>query len=173
MSGSDLITKCDECGAAIRISNLSLAGKTIKCPKCDEPVVLPRLDDDDELVPISLRQVAVVDDDEDAPRPRKRSRKRDQDDDDDDTPRPRKRKARRDEQDSERGNSKVWLFVGIGAAVLILAGVGIFLATQNKTPEVAKPNEQQPVPVNPWVNRPDTGTPKPVVEPPKEEKIPE
>lgn len=54
---------CPSCDANVTIKNPALAGKTVECPKCGEPMVLPELDDEPEP-------------DDDYDRPRKKKSKR-------------------------------------------------------------------------------------------------
>lgn len=142
---------CDECPFESEVKN-ALAGKRVKCPKCQAVIQVPAaVDEDDEPPARPKPKPRVVEEDEDdAPRPKPKKKPVVLEEDDaDDAPRPMKRKAkaRRDDDDEgDGGKSKLWLYVGIGAAVLLLGGIGIFLATRGKTPEVAKPNDPQPGP---------------------------
>ena len=42
-----LKAKCPSCEALLKVGNLSLAGKVVKCPKCTKPFKLPELSADD------------------------------------------------------------------------------------------------------------------------------
>lgn len=137
---------CDECPFTTNVQD-AYAGKRVKCPKCQSVIQVPvpareteGVGDDEPVARPNTKAKprVVVNDEDDAPRPKPKKKPVVlEEDDEDDVPRPKKRKDRRNEKQSEGGKSRVWLFVGIGAAVLLLGGVGIFLATRGKTPEVA------------------------------------
>lgn len=138
MAAKDLRAECDECGATIRTSNLSLAGKTVKCPKCAESVRLPSAEDDDEVVPTKRRKVQV-DDDEESHRPAK-SKPRvvavDEDEDGEEPVRP-KRKGKKP---SPKSNA-LWYYIGGGVAVLAVAIIlGIVLIAGKKANPATGPN---------------------------------
>jgi hypothetical protein len=102
-----LVTVCPDCGCRIKTPE-HLAGKMLRCPKCEAEVRAaessdddpPEVDeaiqssrpggkgtaDDDEAQQKRRRRKRDQDDDEEAPRRRVRRRDRDDDDDDDDTP---------------------------------------------------------------------------------------
>jgi hypothetical protein len=130
------------------------AGKTLRCPKCQQPISIPRpaasdLDDVEDAPVRTPKRRPTRDEDEDD-RPRQRVSARDEDDEEED--RPRKRRPARDEDDDdedERPRRKkrkaekssmvpIILIAGVGLLVLVGGGLGVAYWLSEKTTENAK-----------------------------------
>jgi hypothetical protein len=126
---------CSNCSAKLNAPD-GAAGKKVKCPKCQSPIVVPDIQPmqfevvEDEPAPArrpagkpTRVKAAVEDDDDDRPRRKRRSeeeeddeddrplkkKRRSEEDDEDDDDRPRKKKRRReddDEDDDDRPRKK-------------------------------------------------------------------
>lgn len=131
------ILTCDHCQAKLRTAAEVVAGRVVTCPKCgdqfearsdnqrEEGKAAPTwevVEDDPPPRRSASRREWEEDDDELV---RRRSRDDDWDEDDD---RPRRRENR--ESRGKSGRSKLALWIGGGAAVLLLIGVGVYFATR-------------------------------------------
>jgi hypothetical protein len=143
----------------LKIADASLAGKTIKCPKCSKPVKLPKLEDIEAETGDEEREVrgaagnrgsqsrarTDVEDDDGDSEPRKRRRdededekplrrsrsERDEDDDDLDGGRDDRpsRKKKKKQKAPPRKSPLPWIIAGV-AVTLVVAGVAIFFLTR-------------------------------------------
>jgi predicted Zn finger-like uncharacterized protein len=99
---SSLRAECPSCDAKVKIANLSLAGKTVKCRKCGKPFKLPDLDDDsvvrDEKLRTAHKNRQTEEDDPGEPVKRAARQRRDEDDDEVVEDRPKARKNREPEE---------------------------------------------------------------------------
>lgn len=147
---SILRAQCPSCNAALKITNLSLAGKTAKCPKCAKPVALPSMEPDEPSDTESARgagsrpdirerkAIQSPDDDQDSAeredRKAKQRRNQRRKDDDDDAVRDRDRDDRRSRTKKGKPERKRPLALIIGVAALLLVGGGIaaFFITRDK-----------------------------------------
>ena len=147
------LIQCPSCSAQLNIKD-ELAGRRVKCPKCETPIDVPVADPPPLPLPtppsgpvaarVVKRPVAAVPppepaaaaaaslsfDADEPPPPRKGRRE-----DDDDRPKRRSKAPRDDDEDDEKPRKKksnTLLFLGIGGAVLFVlcggCGFGIFRA---------------------------------------------
>jgi hypothetical protein len=111
--------RCADCAAEYNLAD-TLAGKKIRCKKCQAVIAVPAAADEPvttrkAVAPAARSRPAASPKAEEKPRPK---RPRDEDDEDE-APRSRKRDARPAEG---KGLSRVWIFGGAGA-LLLIAGV--------------------------------------------------
>src|SRR5262245_14107496 len=114
----ELRADCPSCGASLKVSNLALAGKTVKCPKCGERLTLPELDGE----PDAADQDEEVDE-----QPRKVKQRAERDEDDDDRPRKKKRKKA-----AAGGSSMTRNLIGGGVLLVLLAVAGAVWLSRSK-----------------------------------------
>jgi hypothetical protein len=161
---------CHICGARLSVPE-GVAGKQVKCPKCDTAVPVPAADPGFEVVdetpaarpavarpavaaPARPRPADDVDD-----RPRRRARDEEGDDDDEDRPRSRRRVTDEDDEDDRPARRKPkgkkkrsnlpLLLVGGAVGLFLLVGGAIVAILTFLIPKDDKPRfpNQQPVAV--------------------------
>jgi predicted Zn finger-like uncharacterized protein len=115
-----LRASCPSCGATLRVTNLALAGKTVNCPKCSEPLILPAPEDE-------------PDDAGTRPLPGPGGPGRVADDDADDRPRRRKRSKK----PAAGGGSMTRTLVASGLLVVLVAAAAVIWFNRSKTKETA------------------------------------
>jgi hypothetical protein len=109
---------CPGCEARLNAPDTA-AGKTVKCPKCQAPMVIPAPDPEPEPEEVPRRRPAAEREDD---RPRKKRRPVDDEDEDDDHPR------RKGKRKPAKAGPPVGLLVGGGLAALLLLVGGGFAA---------------------------------------------
>jgi DNA-directed RNA polymerase subunit RPC12/RpoP len=124
------------CGRQLK-AKAAFAGRSVRCPECDDVVRIPASRDEDARTPAAKRRPV---DDDDAPaergtriqteKPALRSRPARDDDDDiddpDDDDRPRRVKSRKRKIKKKRG-APVWPWIAAGVGLLLLIGAGVTL----------------------------------------------
>lgn len=134
MAETDLRSECEGCGAAIRTANLALAGKSVKCPKCGEPVRFPAVEDDEEeAAPVKRRKTDAVEDDEPPRRAKSKSAPVVDEEDEDEEVRP-KRKGKKP---APAKSNAMWLYLGGGVAAVAVVVVLILVLTGGKKADTA------------------------------------
>jgi LSD1 subclass zinc finger protein len=124
---------CSTCSARLNAPD-GAAGKKVKCPKCQTPIVVPDLQPmqfevvEDEPAPArrpagkpSRVKAAVEDDD----RPRRKRRSEEEEDDEDDDDRPRKKKRRKG--GDEEGGVSMTRNIVMGIVLIILIAVAAYI----------------------------------------------
>ncbi len=114
---------CD-CGKSLRVKD-ELAGRTIRCPECDERITVPEDEEPARAIPIAKPArptPRVIDEDEEDERPSKRRRN---DDDDDFEPRPKKRKKKKPVEQSSGSQAPIAIgcLMMVGAVVWFVVGL--------------------------------------------------
>src|SRR5262245_37781854 len=122
---SKLQAKCKSCATVVSTSDPGLAGKSAKCPKCGGSVRFPMADDEaaEDNSRVKSRPTDEGDDD-DSP---SRKRRREHDDDGDVSERSTRKKKTKGKA---KGKRPLGLIIGGGVALVLVAGVIIFLLTR-------------------------------------------
>jgi hypothetical protein len=124
---------CSNCSAKLNAPD-GAAGKKVKCPKCQSPIVVPDAVQfevvEDEPAPAKrpggkpARVKAAIEDEDDDDRPRKKRRTlEDDDEEDDDRPRKKKRKKGGDEE----GGVSMTRNIVMGVVLIILVAVAAYI----------------------------------------------
>jgi hypothetical protein len=126
---------CSNCSARLNAPD-GAAGKKVKCPKCQSPIVVPDIQPmqfevvEDEPAPArrpagkpTRVKAAVEDDDDDRPRRKRRSEEEEDDEDDDDLPRKKKRRKGGDEE----GGVSMTRNIVMGVVLIILVAVAAYI----------------------------------------------
>ncbi len=138
-----MITKsivCPSCDARLKLAGTPPAGKKIKCPKCGDAFVPPDEEDDEPVEAVAVEPT----------RKRKAAPPPDDDDEDEVEERPRRRPRRKAEV-KQRSNAALFVGLGLGAVVLVTAGVVGFLiwSSKSKNTQVAQTPTPAPTQTKP------------------------
>ena len=115
--------ECPVCNAYIRLAVPQPAGKKLKCPQCAKVIVIPLAnsdeDDEDEVAEIEPKRERIA---KRQAAPRAADPEEDREEDEEESPKPKRRKPTKK---AKRGGSGMKVAVLVGAALLVVAGVGV------------------------------------------------